>query len=110
MRLGFIGEEYKHARKMLTENLSGNSAWLRKMEPALENRQEEAAPEPSPESQQEETMLKPVLENQQDEAVTEAAQENQQEDTEEIGGRDMESPESSEEDNAPILQENEMTM
>ena len=97
VRLGFVGEEYKHARKMLTENLSGNSAWLRKMEPALENRQEE-------------TVLNPVLENQQNEAVPEAAQENHQEDTEETGGRDMESPESSEEDNAPILPENEITM
>ena len=84
VRLGFVGEEYKHARKMLTENLSGNSAWLRKTEPALENRQGEAASEPSPE--------------------------NQQDDAEEIGGRDMESPESSVEDNAPIVQENEMTM
>ena len=99
VRLGFVGEEYKHARKMLTENLSGNSAWLRKAEP-----------EPALENRQEETMLKPVLQNQQDEAVPESAQENHQEDTEEIGGRDMESPESSEEDNAPILQENEMTM
>ncbi len=29
VRLGFVGEEYKYARKLLTENLSGNSAWLR---------------------------------------------------------------------------------
>lgn len=32
VRIGFIGEEYKYARKMLTENLDGNSAWLRKFE------------------------------------------------------------------------------
>ncbi len=32
VRLGFVGEEFKYARKLLTENLSGNSAWLRKAE------------------------------------------------------------------------------
>lgn len=32
VRLGFVGEEFKYARKLLTENLSGNSAWLRKTE------------------------------------------------------------------------------
>ena len=30
VRIGFVGEEFKYARKLLTENLSGNSAWLRK--------------------------------------------------------------------------------
>lgn len=45
VRLGFIGEEYKHARKMLTENLDGNSAWLRKAEP------EENTPESAQENQ-----------------------------------------------------------
>lgn len=32
VRLGFVGEKFKYARKLLTENLSGNSAWLRKTE------------------------------------------------------------------------------
>ena len=32
VRIGFVGEEFKYARKLLTENLSGNSAWLRKTE------------------------------------------------------------------------------
>lgn len=27
LRLGFIGDEYKAARKILLRNLSGNSAW-----------------------------------------------------------------------------------
>ena len=29
-----VGEEYKFARKMLTKNLEGNSAWQKMMEPA----------------------------------------------------------------------------
>lgn len=32
VRIGFVGEEYKYARRLLTGNLSGNSAWLRKAE------------------------------------------------------------------------------
>ena len=27
LRLGFIGEEYKQARKILLKNLTGNGAW-----------------------------------------------------------------------------------
>ena len=27
IRLGFVGEEYKTARKILLQNLTGNSAW-----------------------------------------------------------------------------------
>ncbi len=36
VRIGFVGEEYKYARKLLTENLSGNSAWLRKEPDAVQ--------------------------------------------------------------------------
>lgn len=39
VRIGFVGEEFKYARKLLTENLSGNSAWLRKAE--MESQAEE---------------------------------------------------------------------
>ena len=34
VRAGMVGEEYKFARKMLTKNLEGNSAWQKMMEPA----------------------------------------------------------------------------
>lgn len=34
VRVGMVGEEYKFARKMLTQNLEGNSAWQKMMEPA----------------------------------------------------------------------------
>ncbi len=43
VRIGFVGEEYKHARKLLTENLSGNSAWLRKYEAAPQLEETEPA-------------------------------------------------------------------
>ena len=33
VRAGMVGEEYKFARKMLTKNLEGNSAWQKMMEP-----------------------------------------------------------------------------
>lgn len=33
VRAGMVGEEYKFARKMLTQNLEGNSAWQKMMEP-----------------------------------------------------------------------------
>lgn len=33
VRTGMVGEEYKFARKMLTKNLEGNSAWQKMMEP-----------------------------------------------------------------------------
>ena len=33
VRSGMVGEEYKFARKMLTKNLEGNSAWQKMMEP-----------------------------------------------------------------------------
>ena len=99
MQLSSVGGDIKHVMMLLTEILCVYSVlfWNAEPEPALLYRPEE-------------TMLNPVLQTQHDEAVPESAQENHQEDTEEIGGRDMESPESSEEDNAPILPENEMTM
>ena len=34
VRAGMVGEEYKFARKMLTKNLEGNSAWQKMIEPA----------------------------------------------------------------------------
>ena len=34
VRAGMVGEEYKFARKMLTKNLEGNSAWQKMMEPS----------------------------------------------------------------------------
>ena len=40
VRLGFIGDEYKAARKILTQNLTGNSAWKSGQPP--ENRAEPA--------------------------------------------------------------------
>lgn len=33
VRAGMVGEEYKFARKILTKNLEGNSAWQKMMEP-----------------------------------------------------------------------------
>ena len=33
VRAGMVGEEYKFARKMMTKNLEGNSAWQKMMEP-----------------------------------------------------------------------------
>lgn len=33
VRAGMVGEEYKFARKILTQNLEGNSAWQKMMEP-----------------------------------------------------------------------------
>ena len=44
VRIGFVGAEFKFARKMLTESLDGNSAWLRKTE-MTEEKQEEVQPE-----------------------------------------------------------------
>lgn len=43
VRLGFVGDEYKIARKILLRNLSGNSAWKAGQPP--ENRAEQAATE-----------------------------------------------------------------
>lgn len=43
VRLGFVGDEYKTARKILLRNLSGNSAW--KAGQPLDNREEPAATE-----------------------------------------------------------------
>ncbi len=58
VRIGFVGEEYKYARKLLTENLSGNSAWLRKAE--MESQAEEMTTQPQ--EQQRENLESPSLE------------------------------------------------
>ncbi len=50
VRLGFVGEEYKYARKLLTENLSGNSAWLRVSETETQTEQPDILESPSLES------------------------------------------------------------
>lgn len=47
VRAGMVGEEYKFARKLFTQNLEGNSAWQKIMEPAeihTEEQTEDIAP------------------------------------------------------------------
>ena len=39
IRLGFIGDEYKNARKILLRNLNGNSSWKHGVPPERSNRQ-----------------------------------------------------------------------
>ncbi len=51
VQIGFVGDEYKFARKMLTENLEGNSAWLKKTEQA-EAQQEQQQEETEQENEQ----------------------------------------------------------
>lgn len=60
VRLGFVGEEFKYARKLLTENLSGNSAWLRKAE--MESQAEEMETAAQPQEGQREKLGSPSLE------------------------------------------------
>ena len=57
VRAGMVGEEYKFARKMLTKNLEGNSAWQKMMEPT-----EIESKEVCNQAQSEEMMDNPVEE------------------------------------------------
>lgn len=57
VRAGMVGEEYKFARKMLTQNLEGNSAWQKMMEPT-----EIESKEVCNQAQSEEMMDNPVEE------------------------------------------------
>lgn len=60
VRIGFVGEEFKYARKLLTENLSGNSAWLRKAN--MESRAEKMETAAQPQEGQGEILESPSLE------------------------------------------------
>ena len=57
VRAGMVGEEYKFARKMLTKNLEGNSAWQKMVEPT-----EIESKEVCNQAQSEEMMDNPVEE------------------------------------------------
>ena len=57
VRAGMVGEEYKFARKILTQNLEGNSAWQKMMEPT-----EIESKEVCNQAQSEEMMDNPVEE------------------------------------------------
>lgn len=59
VRAGMVGEEYKFARKMLTKNLEGNSAWQKMMEPT-----EIESKEVSNQAQSEEEMMDNPVEEQ----------------------------------------------
>lgn len=60
VRIGFVGDEYKYARKLLTKNLSGNSAWLRKAD--MESQAEEMEMTAQPQEGQREILESPALE------------------------------------------------